>query len=80
MDAKTTLQWDRIAGDLTDRRSAGWPVGLARSLREARAFHATIAVAALGGSALNFTSLDPIRALYWSAVFNGIVAAPILAL
>jgi Mn2+/Fe2+ NRAMP family transporter len=58
----------------------GWPAGLTRSLREARAFYATIALAALGGIAVNITSLDPIRALSWSAVINGVVAAPMLAL
>jgi Mn2+/Fe2+ NRAMP family transporter len=33
----------------------------------------------LGGVALNFTSLDPIKALYWSAVVNGVLAAPLMA-
>jgi hypothetical protein len=32
-----------------------------------------------GGVALNFTSLDPVNALYWSAVVNGVVAAPLMA-
>jgi NRAMP (natural resistance-associated macrophage protein)-like metal ion transporter len=56
-----------------------WPVGLARSPLEAKAFYATVAVATLAGIAANFAGLDPIRALYWSAVINGIVAAPVLA-
>ena len=43
------------------------------------AFYATIAVATLGGVALNFTGLDPVRALYWSAVVNGVLAAPLMA-
>jgi NRAMP (natural resistance-associated macrophage protein)-like metal ion transporter len=57
----------------------GWTEGLDRRPREAKAFYATIAVATLGGVGLNFTSLDPIKALYWSAVVNGLLAAPLMA-
>jgi NRAMP (natural resistance-associated macrophage protein)-like metal ion transporter len=56
-----------------------WPEGLDRRPKEAKAFYATIAVATLGGVALNFTSLDPVKALYWSAVVNGVLAAPLMA-
>ena len=57
-----------------------WPVGLARQPMEAKAFYATLALATLIGVAINFTRIDPIRALYWSAVLNGAVAVPVLAL
>ena len=57
----------------------GWTEGLDRRPREAKAFYATIAVATLGGVTLNFTSLDPVKALYWSAVVNGVLAAPLMA-
>jgi NRAMP (natural resistance-associated macrophage protein)-like metal ion transporter len=57
-----------------------WTEGLERRPREAKAFYTTIAVATLGGAALNFTSLDPIKALYWSAVVNGVLAAPLMAI
>lgn len=57
----------------------GWAEGLDRRPREARAFYATIAAATLGGVALTFTSLDPVKALYWSAVVNGVLAAPLMA-
>ncbi|CAN7708175.1 divalent metal cation transporter [Phyllobacterium sp. LjRoot231] len=57
-----------------------WPEGLDRRPREAKAFYATIAVATLGGVTLTFVGLDPIRALYWSAVVNGILAAPLMAI
>lgn len=57
----------------------GWTTGLRRKPREARAFYATIAAATLGGVALNFTAIDPIKALYWSAVVNGVLAAPLMA-
>ena len=56
-----------------------WREGLDHKLREAKGFYATIAVATLGGVALNFTSIDPIKALYWSAVVNGVLAAPLMA-
>ena len=57
----------------------GWTEGLHRRPAEAKSFYATIAVATLGGVALNFTSLDPVKALYWSAVVNGVLAAPLMA-
>ena len=57
----------------------GWTEGLDRRPREAKAFYGTIAVATLGGAALNFSSLDPIKALYWSAVVNGVLATPLMA-
>jgi Mn2+/Fe2+ NRAMP family transporter len=56
-----------------------WPVGLNRLPRKAKAFYATIAVATLAGIALNFVSIDPIKALFWSAVINGITASPVMA-
>ncbi|WP_158809081.1 NRAMP family divalent metal transporter [Beijerinckia sp. L45] len=56
-----------------------WNEGLDHRFKEAKAFYATIAVATLGGVALNFTSLDPVKALYWSAVVNGVLAAPLMA-
>ena len=55
-----------------------WPVGLGKAPGRARAFYGTIAFATLVGAALNFTPLDPIRALFWSAVINGVVAVPIM--
>jgi NRAMP (natural resistance-associated macrophage protein)-like metal ion transporter len=57
----------------------GWTEGLDRRPREAKAFYTTIAVATLGGVSLNFTSIDPVKALYWSAVVNGVLAAPLMA-
>jgi NRAMP (natural resistance-associated macrophage protein)-like metal ion transporter len=55
-----------------------WPSGLARLPLQAKAFYATIVVATLLGVAINFTSIDPIKALFWSAVLNGIIAVPIM--
>ena len=56
-----------------------WRSGLDMRLREARGFYTIIAVATLGGVILNFTHLDPMRALLWSAEINGIIAVPIMA-
>ena len=56
----------------------GWHVGLTRKPRRAKAFYATIAVSMVVGGILNFTPLDPIKALFWSAVVNGIVAVPVM--
>jgi Mn2+/Fe2+ NRAMP family transporter len=55
-----------------------WRRGLDRKLREARRFYAIIAVATLGGVALTFSPIDPIRALFWSAVINGVISVPVL--
>ncbi len=55
-----------------------WPTGLARKPKEAKAFYATVGVATLLGAALNFSGINPIDALYWSAVLNGVVAVPIM--
>jgi NRAMP (natural resistance-associated macrophage protein)-like metal ion transporter len=57
-----------------------WPVGLSRKPQRAIAFYAVIAVSVVFGIGLNFTRLDPIKALYWSAVINGVIAAPVMVL
>jgi len=56
----------------------GWVEGLRRRPREAKAFYATIAAATLGGVALNLLAIDPMRALYWAAVVNGLLAPPLM--
>ncbi|HEX7272144.1 MAG TPA: divalent metal cation transporter [Casimicrobiaceae bacterium] len=55
-----------------------WKRGLDLRLLEAREFYAIIALATLGGIALDFSPIEPIRALFWSAVINGVVAVPIM--
>ena len=56
----------------------GWPEGLERRWYEAKHFYAIIALATLVGTGLDFTPIDPMKALYWSAVINGVVAVPIM--
>jgi NRAMP (natural resistance-associated macrophage protein)-like metal ion transporter len=57
-----------------------WPVGLAQKPGRARGFYLTIAIATVIGAAMNFSPIDPIKALFWSAVINGVVAAPVMAI
>jgi NRAMP (natural resistance-associated macrophage protein)-like metal ion transporter len=55
-----------------------WPIGLDRKLHRAKAFYGVLSVATLLGVAMNFTTINPIKALFWSAVINGLAAAPIM--
>ena len=57
-----------------------WRVGLAQRPGRAPAFYGSIALATLVGAILNFTPLDPIKALFWSAVINGVAAVPIMVM
>jgi NRAMP (natural resistance-associated macrophage protein)-like metal ion transporter len=57
-----------------------WSVGLSRKPEKAVAFYAALAVSVLLGIGLNFTPLNPIKALYWSAVINGVLAPPVMVL
>ena len=57
-----------------------WPVGLARKPKHAQAFYSTLIAATVIGTIINFLPVDPIRALYWSAVINGVLAAPVIAM
>ncbi len=56
-----------------------WKVGLARQPTEAKAFYITLAIATLVGTILNLLNINPIKALYWSAIINGVVAVPVIA-
>ncbi len=58
----------------------GWSEGLSLPLRHGRGFYAVIAASTLVGLALNFLGINPIQALVYTAVINGIVAVPLLAL
>ncbi|MBB5460051.1 Mn2+/Fe2+ NRAMP family transporter [Paraburkholderia sp. Cpub6] len=57
-----------------------WRSSLALHLTLAREFYAVIALAILGGVAITFMHFDPIRALCWSAVINGVTAVPIMVI
>jgi NRAMP (natural resistance-associated macrophage protein)-like metal ion transporter len=55
-----------------------WKNSLERKPRGAREFYGIIIISTLLGIALGFTSIDPIKALYWSAVINGVISVPIM--
>ena len=57
-----------------------WRVGLAEKPGRAPAFYLAIAAAVLVGALLNFSPLDPVKALFWSAVVNGVAAVPIMVM
>ena len=57
-----------------------WPSGLARLPMEAKAFYGTIAVATLIGVIFNLLPIDPMKALFWAAVLNGVAAVPIMVI
>lgn len=58
----------------------GWTEGLDRKPHEAKAFYGAIVVAVLGGVALNLIGIDPMQALYWTAVINGLLAPPLMVM
>lgn len=57
-----------------------WRSSLALHLSLARQFYAVITLSIIGGIVITFMHFDPIRALYWSAVINGITAVPIMVI
>jgi NRAMP (natural resistance-associated macrophage protein)-like metal ion transporter len=57
----------------------GWREGLARPLFQARGFYGVIAASTLIGVALNLLGVNPIQALVYAGLLNGVVAVPLLA-
>jgi NRAMP (natural resistance-associated macrophage protein)-like metal ion transporter len=55
-----------------------WRAGLSRAPRDARRFYATIVGGTVIGIGINFVHIDPIKALFWTAVINGVVAVPLM--
>jgi len=58
----------------------GWKASLESTLDEAHGFYAVIGVAILFGVVVDYSPLDPIVALFWSAVINGVIAVPLMAI
>jgi NRAMP (natural resistance-associated macrophage protein)-like metal ion transporter len=56
-----------------------WKNSLETKPSAAREFYGIIVASTLGGVALGFTPIDPIKALFWSAVINGVISVPIMA-
>jgi Mn2+/Fe2+ NRAMP family transporter len=57
----------------------GWKWGLERKATDARGFYGVIAVSVLAGLVIQYSPISPMRALFWSAVINGVVAVPLMA-
>jgi NRAMP (natural resistance-associated macrophage protein)-like metal ion transporter len=59
--------------------SYGWKSGLDNMPWQARGFYVVIGAAVVLGLGIDYCGLDPIKALYWSAVLNGVIAVPMMA-
>ena len=55
-----------------------WRSGLERKAHDARGFYSVIAVSVLSGLVIQYSPITPMKALFWSAVINGIVAVPLM--
>src|SRR5579883_1210228 len=60
--------------------AVGWKRGLERKATDARGFYGVIAVSVLAALVIQYSPLSPMRALFWSAVINGVVAVPVMAI
>src|SRR5437879_6408885 len=58
----------------------GWRYGLDQPPHRAKQFYAIIAASTIIGIAINFVGINPIAALFWTAVINGFLAPPLLVL
>ncbi len=56
----------------------GWNWGLERKASDARGFYGVIAVSVLAGLVIQYSPMSPMKALFWSAVINGLVAVPLM--
>jgi Mn2+/Fe2+ NRAMP family transporter len=57
----------------------GWKWGLERKAGDARAFYGVIAISVLAALVIQYSPISPMKALFWSAVINGLVAVPLMA-
>jgi len=58
----------------------GWEAGLSKKFRDARGFYGVIIASTVVGMIINFLGMDPMKALYYSAAFNGLAAPPLMIL
>ena len=58
----------------------GWREGLNLRMSQARAFYLVITASMVVGLVLNFIGLNPVRALYWAAILNGLAAPPLIVM
>jgi Mn2+/Fe2+ NRAMP family transporter len=57
----------------------GWRWGLERKATDAWGFYGIIAISVLAGLGIQYLPVSPMKALFWSAVINGVVAVPLMA-
>lgn len=57
----------------------GWKAGLSRGFRDAKGFYLIIVAATGIGTVMGYLELDPMKALIWSAIVNGVISVPIMA-
>ena len=55
-----------------------WNWGLERKVTDARGFYGVIVVSVLAGLVIQYSPISPMKALFWSAVINGVVAVPLM--
>jgi Mn2+/Fe2+ NRAMP family transporter len=55
-----------------------WKWGLEKKPRDAKGFYGVIAVSVLAGMIIQYSPISPMKALFWSAVINGVVAVPLM--
>ena len=67
------------SGAYAAAETMGWREGLEQKVGRARGFYAVIAVSVLLALAIQYSPISPMKALFWSAVINGVVAVPLLA-
>lgn len=56
----------------------GWTSGLEYKAHDARGFYSIIAISVLIGLVMQYTPINPMKALFWSAVINGVIAVPLM--
>jgi Mn2+/Fe2+ NRAMP family transporter len=66
------------AGAYALSEAMGWSWGLERKATDARGFYGVLAVSVLAGLGIQYLPINPMKALFWSAVINGIVAVPLM--
>ena len=66
------------SGDYALSEAMGWSEGLELKAVDARGFYGVIAISVLAGLAIQYSPISPMKALFWSAVINGVVAVPLI--
>lgn len=68
------------SGAFAFAQAFGKPYGLNKRPTEARAFYGVMAISTVAGLLINYFGINPVRALFWTAVINGFLSPPLLVL